>query len=118
MKKIENGYQGQYKPEIVDKKASLYGWDEIVLNTVKGRLTIVMMQEWSDNEVVYWDEKSMTFRSKGFFRKHKDPNGNEFHTIRTEDGYKYVCDTCLFGDLEVTKPGNNGIVYGIDPAGF
>jgi hypothetical protein len=118
LKKLETGYEGQYNVTVSDKKASPYGWDEVVLKSKIGHdLTIVMIQEWETSKIVYWDPSSMTFRSNGFFRQIKDLDGNEYHKIRTEDGYKFICDTMLFGDLEVTKPGNNGIAT-IDATAF
>jgi len=123
MKAIENSggggpQRGNYQVSVKGKKASLYGWDEITLNTVKGEITIVMIQEWDPDIVVYHDPMSATFRSNGFFKKRKNPEGHEFFELRTEDGYQYIVDTCLFGEMEHTKPGNNGIVYGILPANF
>lgn len=118
MKAIENNREGQYQVTVADKKASLYGWDEILLTTVKGTLKIVMIQEWDDDIVVFRDKRSMTFRSNGFFQKRKNPEGHEYFELRVEDGYQYIVDVCLFGEFEVTKPGNNGIAYGIVPANF
>lgn len=96
------------------KKASIYGWDEIVISSVKGSLKVVMIQEM-DNDVIFMlDMASMTFRSNGFFRKRKNPQtGAEYFEVRNTAGFQYIIDTCLFGELEVTKPGNNGIIYGI-----
>ena len=114
-----NGYRGNFQMTVKDKKASLYGWDEIMLTTVKGDLKIVMIQEWDDDIVVYHDPKSCTFRSNGYFKDRINPDdGRKFYEVRTEDGYQYVVDKCLFGEMEHTKPGNNGIVYGIDPSNF
>lgn len=114
-----NGYRGNYQISVKDKKASLYGWDEIMLTTVKGDLKIVMIQEWDDDIVVYHDPKSCTFRSNGYFKDRINPDdGRKFYEVRTEDGFQYVVDKCLFGEMEHTKPGNNGIAYGIDPSNF
>lgn len=120
MKAVENKTNGQanWQVQVMDKKASLYGWDEIMITSVKGSLKIVMIQEWDDDIVVYRDPSSMTFRSNGFFKKRKNPEGHEYFEVRSEDGYQYIVDMCLFGELEITKPGHNGIVYGIDPANF
>lgn len=118
MKAIENNREGQYQVTVSDKKASLYGWDEILLTTVKGTLKVVMIQEWDDDIVVFRDKRSMTFRSNGFFQKRKNPEGHEYFELRVEDGYQYIVDCCLFGELEISKPGNNGIVYGIVAASF
>ena len=120
MKAIENksNNTGNYNISVVDKKASLYGWDEILLTTVKGTLKVVMIQEWDDDIVWYRDPKSHTFRSNGFFKKRTNPDGDQYYEIRSEDGYQYIVDTCLFGEMEWTKPGHNGMVYGINPANF
>jgi len=123
MQAIENGggsnaYRGNYNVSIESRKATVYGWDEITLNTVKGKLKIIMVQEWDTDIVVYHDEDSCTFRSNGFFKKRKNPEGHEFYELRTEDGYQYIVDMCLFGEMEHTKPGNNGIAYNIDAAAF
>lgn len=118
MKAIDNNKEGKYQVTVADKKASLFGWDEILLTTVKGTLKVVMIQEWDDDIVVYRDKRSMTFRSNGFFKKRKNPEGHEYFELRVEDGYQYIVDVMLFGELEVTKPGNNGIVHSINPASF
>ena len=108
-----NGYRGNYQISVKNRKASLFGWDEIVLNTVKGELTIVMIQEFDDDVVVYYDPTSMTFYSNGFFRKRKNPDGDEYFELRSEDGYQYIVDVSLYGEAVYNKPGNNGIAYDI-----
>jgi hypothetical protein len=113
LKLLDVNGAGNYNVNVSDKKASLYGWDEIELTTVKGKLTFVGMQEWSDSEIVFWDPKSMVFRSNGFFKKRKSPEGMEYFEVRNTSGYQYILDVCLFGELEVSRPANNGIIYGI-----
>lgn len=95
------------------KKASIYGWDEIVITSVKGTLTVVGIQEWDDDVIALLDMKSMVFRSNGFFQKRKAPDGKEYFEVRNTTGYQYLLDICLFGELEINKPGHNGIIYGI-----
>lgn len=115
LKKIEHGNTGNFQVSVGDKKGSLYGWDEIELSTFKGKLKLVMIQEWDDDIVVFRDPASMVFRSNGdMFEKRKGPEGLEYHTIRGTDGYKYILDIRLFGQLEVNKPGNNAIVHSIN----
>lgn len=104
---------GNYQLADQGRKASVYGWDEIVVSSVKGNLKIVGIQEWDDDVIVFWDPASMTFRSNGFFKKRKSPEGLEYFEVRNTTGYQYIVDVCLFGELEVTKPGHNGIIYGI-----
>lgn len=115
LKLIENKTNGaaNWQITVEDKKASLYGWDEITINSVKGKLTIVGIQEWDDDVIAILDMKSMVFRSNGFFQKRKSPEGQEYFEVRNTTGYQYIVDVSLFGELEINKPGHNGIIYGI-----
>lgn len=115
IKLIENKANGaaNWQITIEDKKASLYGWDEVVINSVKGKLTIVGIQEWDDDVIAILDMKSMVFRSNGFFQKRKSPEGQEYFEVRNTTGYQYIVDISLFGELEINKPGHCGIIYGI-----
>ena len=115
LKLIENKTNGaaNWQITIEDKKASLYGWDEVVINSVKGKLTIVGIQEWDDDVIAILDMKSMVFRSNGFFQKRKSPEGMEYFEVRNTSGYQYIIDISLFGELEINKPGHCGIIYGI-----
>lgn len=104
---------GNYNLAESSRKASVFGWEEVVITSVKGTLRLVAIQEWDDDVIVFMDPQSMTFRSNGFFKKRKNPEGHEYFEVRNQAGYQYIVDTCLFGELEVTKPGHNGIIYGI-----
>ena len=120
MKQIENRAtaNANHSVSVLDKKASLYGWDEILLTTIKGTLKLVMIQEWDDDVVWFRDPKSHTFRTNGYFRKRKAPDGREWFEVRSEDGYAYLVDMCLYGEMEWTKPNNNAMVHSIDPTNF
>jgi hypothetical protein len=96
-----------------DASASLYGWTEIEITSVKGTLTIVGIQEMDDDIIPFLDWSSFTFRSNGFFKKRKSPEGLEYHEVRNTTGYQYIVDLSLFGEMEWTKPGNNGIIYNV-----
>ena len=115
LKLIENKANGaaNWQITVEDKKASLYGWDEITINSVKGKLTIVGIQEWDDDVIAILDMKSMVFRSNGFFQKRKSPEGLEYFEVRNTTGYQYIVDVSLFGELEINKPGHNGIIHSI-----
>jgi len=93
--------------------ASIYGWTEIEITSVKGSLRLVGILECPDDVIMYLDMKSMVFRTRGGFRKRKSPEGKEYYEVRGTDGFKYVVDMCLFGQLEVNAPGHNAIMYGI-----
>lgn len=96
-------------------KSNLYGWTEIKLASVStGQiLEIVGIQEMDDDIIPIVDWKSMTFRTQGGFKKRMSPEGKEYFEVRATTGYSYIVDVCLFGEMEYSKPGHNGIIYGI-----
>lgn len=95
-------------------KVTEYGWTEIAIGSPAGMvLKFVGIQEMANDVIFFLDMKSMTFRSKGGFRKRKAPDGREYFEVRNTSGYEYIVDMCLFGELEVTKPGNNGVLHSI-----
>lgn len=107
--------KGAFKVSEGSMKASEYGWTEITVTSVTGRtLKLVGIQELDDDVIMFVDWSTMTFRSNGFFKKRVNPDsGNEFFEVRNTTGYQYIVDTSLFGELEVRKPGQNGILHSI-----
>ena len=93
--------------------ASLYGWTEIEITSVKGTLTLVGIQEWDDDVIAMIDWSCMKFMTNGFFKKRMSPDGREYFEVRNTSGYQYICDVSLFGDMMFKKVGNCGIIYGI-----
>lgn len=116
LKALENKANGaaNWNVGTMQKSASLYGWDEISINTVKGELKVVGIQEWDDDVIALLDMSTMVFRSNGMFQKRKNPDGDEYFEVRNTTGFQYIVDICLFGELEISKPGQNGIIYGIN----
>jgi len=117
MKTLE-AQKGAYKV-VEDPKASLYGWTETTIaSTTTGQaLKVVAIQEMDDDIIPIMDWRSITFRTNGFFKKRKSPNGLEYFEVRNTTGYQYVVDVCLFGEMEFRKPGQSGIIYGINYVG-
>ena len=99
---------------VEDPKESLFGWMEMKIANVTGQvLKIVGIQEWDDDVIALVDWRNITFRSNGYFKKRVSPDGREYFEIRAEDGYQYVCDMSLFGEMEYSCPGHSAIIYGI-----
>ena len=107
--------ESQKGPFIVTKQpsASIYGWTEIEITTVKGVLKVVGIQELDDDCIFYLDLKSMTLRTRGGFKKRMSPEGREFFEIRNTTGYQYVIDNSFFGATEFSKPGHNAVMHSI-----
>lgn len=112
MKLIET-QKGSFKTTATATKASLFGWTEIEITSVKGTLTIVGIQEMDDTEIMLIDWSALKFYSNGFFQKRKSPEGREFYEVRATTGYSYIVDICLFGDLILHAPSKCGILYSI-----
>ena len=114
MKKVELG-KGNFKVAPDSEKASIYGWDEIVIMQVGTRkfLKFVGIQEWDDDVIAFLDFSAMTFRSNGMIRKRTAPDGKQYYETRTTSGYAYILDLFLFGELEVKKPGTCAIIHSV-----
>lgn len=115
LKAVESKSNGaaNWKIEVKEKNASIYGWDEVLITTVKGTLKVVGIQEWADDKIAILDMSAMKFATNGFFQTRKNPDGDEYFEVRGEDGFKYLVDICLFGELIVTAPGKCGIIHSI-----
>ena len=113
--KIVELQKGAFKVTPNTSEASIYGWDKItIMELGSGRaITLVGIQEMSDSEIFLLDWKSMIFRTNGMIRKRTAPDGKQYYETRTTDGYAYILDLCLFGEMEVTQPNRCGIIYGI-----
>jgi len=113
MKLIENS-KGAYKTTPTTEKAELYGWTSIEIVGVKGRLTVVGVQEVDDDVIMLIDWRALKFHSNGMFRKVKDPDtGSEYYKIRGESGYQYILDMYLFGEFVLNRPSYCGIIHTI-----
>lgn len=112
MKLIET-QKGGFKVSVNSTSASIFGWTEIEITSVKGTLTIVGILEADDDVIFFVDWASMKFMTNGFFRKEQSPDGNEYFTVRNTTGYLYLLDIKLFGDMMFPKAGQNGVIFGI-----
>lgn len=99
---------------VEDPKESLFGWMEMKIANVTGQvLKFVGIQEWDDDTIALVDWRSITFRSNGYFKKRISPDGREYFEVRNTNGYQYIVDCCLFGEMEYKKPGHSAIIYNI-----
>lgn len=111
--KIIEAQKGGFKVTANSTNASIYGWTEIQITSVKGQLTLVGIQEMDDDNIMMIDWSALKFYSNGFFRKRENPDGREFYEVRNTTGYQYLVDVCLFGDLILQAPSRCGIIFSI-----
>lgn len=112
MKAIET-QKGGFKVSVNSTNASLFGWTEIQITSVKGELTVVGIQEMDNDVIMILDWSAIKFFSNGFFKKRVSPDGIEYFEQRATTGYSYLVDVCLFGDLVLLAPSRCGIIYSI-----
>lgn len=112
MKAIET-QKGGFKTTATQTNASIFGWTEIKLTSVKGELTVVGIQEMDNDAIFIMDWSALKFYSNGFFKKRQSPDGDEFFQVRNTTGYQYLVDVCLFGDLVLLAPSRCGIIYSV-----
>lgn len=96
-------------------KKSQYGWSEMTIASTKTgeTLDVAGVLEMPDDLIFVVDWSTMKFLSNGGFRKRVSPDGRMYHELRNTTGYQYIVDMCLYGEMKYTKPGNNGVIYGI-----
>lgn len=111
--KIIEAQKGGFKVTATTQEASIYGWTEVQITSVKGVLTLVGIQEMEDDHIDMIDWSALKFYSNGFFKKRQNPDGREFFEVRNTTGYQYLVDVCLFGDLILQAPSRCGIIFGI-----
>lgn len=111
MKLLET-QKGGYRV-VKDPSASLYGWTEITIGSVKGNLKIVGLQEMDDDVIFGVDWSTMKFVTNGMFRKRQAPDGKVYYESRATTGYQYFVDICCFGEMAFHKPGQNFVIYSI-----
>lgn len=113
MSQIET-QKGAFKVTPTTTKASLYGWTEIELTSVKGNLKVVAVQEMDDDVILFLDMSAMKFYTNGeMFRKRTAPDGKQYYEVREETGYFYLIDICCFGEFVLHAPTKCGIMFGI-----
>ena len=113
MSQIET-QKGGFKVSPTTEKASLYGWTEITLTSVKGVLKVVAIQEMDDDVIMFLDMSAFKFSSNGeLLRKRTAPDGKQYYEVREDTGYFYLVDICTFGELIVFAPTKCGIIHSI-----
>ena len=112
--KIVEASKGAFNVVADSKKASQYGWTEIMIGSVTSQpLKFIGIQEMDDDIIIFLDWRALKFYSNGFFRKRKSPDGIEYFEVRATSGFQYIVDVCLFGELVLQRPSYCGIMYGI-----
>lgn len=115
MKKLENAKVG-FRVTEGSRQDSLYGVTEMELFSVaKGeKITVVGLPNMDTDFIAIADvEKNFGWHSNGGIRKVETPDGDKFHTVRGTDGYKFICDYEVFGDLTAQGAGNCGVIHSI-----
>lgn len=106
--------KGPFKVTARDEKASLYGWTEITITSVRGSLKVVGIQEMDDDIIMFLDMEAVMYYSNGeLIRKRVAPDGKQYHEIRNTSGYVYLLDMAALGELVLHAPTKCGIIYGI-----
>jgi hypothetical protein len=106
--------KGAFKVTARDEKASLYGWTEITITSVRGTLKVVGIQEMDDDVIIFLDMEAVMYYSNGeLIRKRVAPDGKQYYEQRSTSGYFYLLDMAALGELVLHAPTKCGIIYGI-----
>jgi hypothetical protein len=111
--KLLEASKGAYR-QADDLKASLYGWTEVSIVGVRGRLDIVAIDELDDDWMAFLDMGALKVYSNGGVQKRVSPDGKEYFEVRdTTNGFAYIVDIAFMGDMILERPSRCSIVYGI-----
>lgn len=105
--------KGAYHIDQKGTKVNAFGWTEITIFGVKGRLDVVGIQEMDDDYMMFLDLRAMKIFTNGFFRKRINPDGREYFEIRNTTGFQYIIDLAFFGDLVLLRPSYCGVLYNL-----
>ena len=105
--------KGPYHVDQKSMKVSAFGWTEITIIGVKGKLTVVGINEMDKDFIMYLDMRAVKFHSNGMFRKRTAPDGKQYYEVRTTAGYFYLLDMSLYGELILNRPSYCGIMHSI-----
>lgn len=112
---IEN-QKGAFNVTPNSDMAKEYTWDEISIGGFLSggeAVKLVAIQEMNDSDFVGFDETAFRFASAGGLQKHKSPDGNFYFVERDPtNGYTYICDTFLMGNLFCLQPYKNFLATG------
>lgn len=109
--KLMESNSGPYRH--VKTEANVFGWTTITIVGVKGEFKLTGVQEMDDDVIYLMDWKALKVHSNQFFKKHKDPEGKAYYTVRNTDGFVYYVDICMYGELVVSKPANCAVIHSI-----
>lgn len=114
LKRLETS-KGAFHQDPRGTRVSVYGWTEVDIFGVAGKLTVVAIQEIDDSYICFLDTRPSVMKvySNGFFRKRANPDGREYFEIRATSGYSYILDICFFGDFVLQRPSYCGILHSI-----
>jgi hypothetical protein len=117
MKTLEQD-KGPYKAMPGSTKSSEYGFTEItIFGAETGAIKFVALPEMDDDVIVLANPKSMKIHSNKGINKVKSPDGNFYVVDRSAStGYSFITDMLFEGDIIVSQPSENLIIYDIDYA--
>lgn len=112
---IEN-QKGAFNVAVNSDKAKEYTWDSIAVGGfMSGGQSVecVAIQEMNDTDFIGMDPSTFVLASAGGMQKQKTPDGNYYVVDRDPtNGYSYICDSFLMGQLFCKEPFKNFLATG------
>lgn len=113
LKEIEKS-KGAYNIVPGSRNTSVYGYDTVEIGSVAGgTIKLVGIKIMDDDFIAFMDNGVIDFHTDSFIRRIKSPDGLEYHTTRTTNGYFHIIDHECHGDLILNKPNACGVLHSI-----
>ena len=113
LKEIEKS-KGAFNIVPGSRKTDVFGYDTVEIGSVAGgTLKLVGIKIMDDDFIAFMDNGVLDFHTDSFIRRIKSPDGLEYHTTRTVNGYFHIIDHECHGDLMLNKPNGCGVLHSI-----
>lgn len=101
------------KRYMVKDKMSGVGFSSLYIDGPSGEMKLTALSDMALDKafVINWED--FCFAGYRFLDKVKDPDGNEYHKIRSTSGYKYIVDLVLQGELIAKKLSGSAVIHSI-----
>lgn len=95
------------------KKEAGYGFNKLTLIGAEGEMTITGMVDMPNDKIFMLDKADFLYAGDKFFEKSKQPDGNEFFTLRKTTGYEHIVDIGARFDLIAKKLSSSACVHSL-----
>lgn len=113
LKEVEKS-KGAFNIVPGSRKTDMFNYDLVEIGSVAGgTLKLVGIRFMDDDFIAFVDKKAAKFHTDSFIKRIKSPDGLEYHTVRTKNGYYHIIDHECHGEFLLDMPSAMGVIHSI-----